>query len=260
MPSLVREFQVDRLHVAVYEDRASMGKAAAAEVAKTIAQRQKASKVANVIFAAAPSQNEFLENLAADKSVDWSKVTGLHMDEYLGISPDHPASFRRYLHEHLFDKVGLAGDQLKLIPGEEAGRPLKTCVAYEDILMAFPPDLVCGGIGENGHIAFNDPPVADFLDPVHIKIVRLDHACRVQQVNDGCFATLDEVPTHAFTLTISALLSAPVLSIVVPGPRKADAVRATLQGPIDEACPASVLRRHVGAKLYLDLESAKYVL
>ncbi len=260
MPTPIREFFVDRLQVLVYEDRAAMGQAAAEDVARTIVQRQKSARMANVIFAAAPSQNEFLATLKGDTSIDWSKVVGVHMDEYLGLAPDHPASFRRYLREHLFDHVPIIPDRLKLIPGEESSRPLRTCLDYEDILNAHPPDLVCGGIGENGHVAFNDPPVADFLDPLQIKIVRLDHACRVQQVHDGCFESIDQVPTHAFTLTIPALLSAPALSIVVPGPRKADAVQATLRGPIDESCPASVLRRHVGAKLYLDRESARFVL
>ena len=182
------------------------------------------------------------------------------MDEYLGLAADHPAAFRRYLREHLFDRVGLPGDRLRLIPGEDVKRPLATCLTYEALLRAAPTDIVCAGIGENGHLAFNDPPVADFLDPVLIKPVRLDHACRVQQVNDGCFASIDDVPTHAYTLTVPALLSAPFVSLCVPGPRKAEAVRATLRDPIAEACPATALRRHPGAVLHLDLESAALVL
>ncbi|MFO0908265.1 MAG: 6-phosphogluconolactonase [Isosphaeraceae bacterium] len=260
VPAPIRSFQVDQLRVAVYEDRAQMGRAAASAVAAAIATRQAAANRVNVVFAAAPSQNEFLETLGSDPAIDWSRVHGFHMDEYLGLGPEHPASFRRYLHEHIFRKVGLSGDRLHLIPGEQAERPLATCLAYEDLLRAEPTDIVCAGIGENGHLAFNDPPVADFLDPVLIKVVRLDHECRVQQVHDGCFASIDDVPTHAFTLTVPALLKAPVVSVVVPGPRKADAVRATLQGPIAETCPASALRRHPGAVLYLDRESARHVL
>ena len=256
MTTPIAQFAVDRLEVLVFEDRAALGHAAAQDVARTIAQRQKSASVANIIFAAAPSQNEFLDCLVQDSTIDWSKVIGLHMDEYLGLAADHPASFRCYLREHLFDRVGLTGERLKLIPGEDISRPLRTCLHYEDILKTHPPDLVCGGIGENGHLAFNDPPVADFLDPLPIKVVRLDHACRVQQVHDGCFDSIEDVPTHAYTLTITALLSAPSLAIVVPGPRKAQAVHDTLRGPINEACPASILRRHVGAKLYLDRESA----
>jgi glucosamine-6-phosphate deaminase len=259
-PQPVTEFRVDQLEVSVYEDRAQMGRAAATAVARAVAARQAAAGRANVVFAAAPSQDEFLDTLAADPSVDWSRVYGFHMDEYLGLGPDHPASFRRYLNEHLFRRAGLTPDRLRLIPGEKAERPLKTCLDYEEFLLAEPTDVVCAGIGENGHLAFNDPPVADFLDPVLIKVVRLDPPCREQQVHDGCFAALGEVPTHAYTLTVPAMLRAPVVSVVVPGPRKADAVRATLRGPISEACPASALRRHAGARLYLDRASAKHVL
>jgi glucosamine-6-phosphate deaminase len=259
-PTPVTEFDVDKLKVSVYEDRAAIGRASAQAVVAAIAARQKAAGIARVVFAAAPSQNEFLAALIASKDVNWSKVSGFHMDEYLGLDADHPASFRRYLNEHLFGLVGLGGDRLHLIPGEQASRPLRTCLDYEEILRAQPTDIVCAGIGENGHLAFNDPPVADFLDPVLIKVVRLDQACRVQQVHDGCFPELDDVPTHAFTLTIPALLSAPIVSVVVPGPRKADAVLATLKGPISESCPASALRKHVGAHLYLDRESARHVL
>ncbi len=144
--------------------------------------------------------------------------------------------------------------------GEQTESPLQTCLAYEKLLRSEPTDIVCAGIGENGHLAFNDPPVADLLDPVLIKVVRLDTACRTQQLNDGCFDRIEDVPTHAYTLTVPALLAAPVVSVVVPGPRKAEAVLATLRGPIGEACPASALRRHAEAILHLDRDSARYVL
>ena len=258
-PSPIAEFTADRLRVLVFDDRAQLGRAAAADVARAIAARQDEAGRANVVFAAAPSQDEFLASLVAVDRHDWSRVFGFHMDEYLGLSPDHPASFRRYLHEHLFRLVDISPDRLRLIPGEATDRPLRTCLDYEDRLKAEPTDVVCAGIGENGHLAFNDPPVADFLDPVQIKVVRLDHACRVQQVNDGCFDRLEDVPTHAYTLTMPALLSAPIVAVVVPGPRKAEAVLSTLNGPISESCPASALRRHEGATLYLDRESARLV-
>ncbi len=256
----VAEFAVDSLRVVVHEDRARMGRAAAEGVARIIADRQGAAARAHVVFAAAPSQDEFLAALVAYRGIDWSRVVGFHMDEYLGIGPDHPASFRRYLQEHLFRWAGLDGDRLRLIPGEEADRPLRACLDYEDRLLIEPVDVVCAGIGENGHLAFNDPPVADFLDPVRVKVVRLDAACRVQQVHDGCFDRLEDVPTHAYTLTIPALMAAPVVSVVVPGPRKAEAVLATLRGPIGENCPATALRNHPGAVLHLDRESAARVL
>jgi glucosamine-6-phosphate deaminase len=256
----IARFSVDSLDVLVFENRALAGRAAAQAIAGSIAARQRAAGRANVIFAAAPSQNEFLAGLVAGKGVDWTRVVAFHMDEYLGIDSDHPASFRRFLQEHLFRLVGMGADRLRLIPGEQSLRPLETCLDYEEKLKTEPPDIVCAGIGENGHLAFNDPPVADFLDPVLVKVVRLDAACRAQQLNDGCFQKLGDVPTHAYTLTIPALMTAPVISVVVPGPRKANAVLTTLRGPIIEACPATALRRHAGAKLYLDRDSARLVL
>lgn len=258
-PEPIEKFEVGKLKVEVYEDRARMGRAAGAAVAGWIAERQKEAGAANVVFAAAPSQDEVLASLVADVGVDWERVRAFHMDEYLGLGPGHPASFRRYLSEHLFGLVGLSGDRLNLIEGERAGSPLGVCLEYEGRLKRDPVDVVCAGIGENGHLAFNDPPVADFLDPVGVKVVRLDHACRVQQVNDGCFREIGEVPTHAYTLTITALMAAGRMAVVVPGPRKARAVEAALRGPVDESCPASVLRNHPGAVLYLDRESARLV-
>jgi glucosamine-6-phosphate deaminase len=190
----IAQFTVDSLQVVVHEDRAQTGRAAAWTVARTIASRQAESGRANVVFAAAPSQNEFLASLVAHPEIDWSRVVGFHMDEYLGVGPDHRASFRRYLQERLFRLAGLSDDRLRLIPGEQADRPLKTCLEYEDKLLAEPTDIVCAGIGENGHLAFNDPPVADSLDPVLVKVVRLDAACRTQQLNDGCFDRIEDVP------------------------------------------------------------------
>jgi len=259
-PPPIARFTVESLDVLVFENRALAGHAAAQAVAREIRHRQHVAGQATLILAAAPSQNEFLAGLVADTEIDWARVVAFHMDEYLGLEPDHPASFRRFLQEHLFRLVGLDGAQVRLIPGEQTDRPLQTCLAYEERLLAEPPDIVCAGIGENGHLAFNDPPVADFLDPVLVKVVRLDAACRNQQVNDGCFERLTDVPNHAYTLTIPALLRAQVVSVVVPGPRKANAVLTTLQGPISEACPATALRRHPGAKLYLDADSARLVL
>lgn len=257
-PVPIARFTVDELQVQVFEDRGQAGRAAAESVARTIAERQAAAGRANVVFAAAPSQNEFLAGLVAARGVDWGRVVGFHMDEYLGLSADHPASFRRYLYEHLFGLVDLK--TLHLIPGERTERPLRACLEYEDLLLANPTDVVCAGIGENGHLAFNDPPVADFADPVLIKVVKLDEPCRIQQVNDGCFGELSEVPTHAFSLTVPALLRAPVMSVVVLGPRKAEAVLATLKGPVGESCPATALRRRPGATLYLDRDAARLVL
>jgi glucosamine-6-phosphate deaminase len=256
----IAQFSVDSLNVQVYEDRALAGRAAAQAVSQEIHDRQTASERVNLIFAAAPSQNEFLAGLVASKNIDWSRIVAFHMDEYLGLAADHPVSFRRYLQEHLFRLVGLDREQLRLIPGEQVERPLQTCLDYEQRLLDESTDIVCAGIGENGHLAFNDPPVADFLDPVLVKVVRLDPACRAQQLHDGGFDQIEDVPSHAYTLTIPALLRAPVVSVIVPGPRKANAVLTTLRGPISEACPATALRRHPGATLYLDRDAARLVL
>lgn len=260
-PQPFHEFSVDSLRVRIFDDRSLAGRAAGLDVARAIARRQSEAGRANVVFAAAPSQNEVLAALVADKSIDWSRVFGFHMDEYLGLPSDHPASFRRYLQEHLFRIVGLPADRLRLIAGEQTDRILAVCLEYEQALKNEPTDVVCAGIGENGHIAFNDPPVADFIDPVLIKVVRLDHACRMQQVNDAdCFREIDDVPTHALTLTIPALVRARTLAVVVPGPRKANAVLSTIQGPIGEACPATALRNHPGATLYLDRDSSRLII
>lgn len=259
-PKPIKDFRADALRVLVFENRAQMGRAAAEHVGRVLIERQSQAKQVNAVFAAAPSQNEFLAGLVAMQGIDWSRISAFHMDEYLGIDPDHPASFRRFLHEHLFRLASVPAENLHLIPGEQTDRPLRVCLEYEDRLLANPLDVVCGGIGDNGHLAFNDPPVADFLDPVKIKVVRLDQACREQQVNDGCFPTIEDVPAHAYTLTIPALLAAPVVSLTVPGPRKAEAVLETVNGPISEACPSTILRRHEGATLFLDRDAAKLVL
>lgn len=255
-PAPTRQFPAGEARVEVFASRADAGLAAALDVASAIRNLQDEGGEARAVFAAAPSQDEFLEALRRDPRIAWDRLTAYHMDEYLGLAADHPASFRLYLREHLFDPAGIPAERLHLIPGEASDRPGRICLGYEEALRLAPPQIVCGGIGENGHLAFNDPPVADFLDPVWMKVVRLDDACRTQQVHDGCFATIDDVPRHAFTLTIPALMAAPLVSIVVPGPRKAEAVRGALTGPISEACPASVLRTHPGARVYLDRDSA----
>ena len=245
----------DSLQVEVWPDRPSMGRAAAAFVAQAMREHAQKHDETRMIFAAAPSQNEMLESLVGTAGLEWSRVRGFHMDEYLGLAGDHPASFRNFLNHKIFQRVGILPEKLHLVPGERTERPMMACLAYEELLRAYPVDILCAGIGENGHLAFNDPPVADFLDPVLIKIVRLDPACRQQQVNDGCFARIEDVPTHAFTLTVPALMAAPTACIVVPGPLKRAAVKGALFGPIDEQNPATALRRHAGARLFLDKDS-----
>lgn len=255
-PTGLQTFRQDQLAVEVHPDRAAAGRAAGERAADAIRKALGQKGFARVIFAAAPSQDETLAALAKAPGIDWNRVTALHMDEYLGIDPGHPASFRRYLREHILEPAGFAPDQFRPIPGESADLPGRIALAYEEELRSSPIDLVCAGIGENGHLAFNDPPVADFLDPLRVKVVRLDEACRQQQVNDGCFPRIEDVPTHAYTLTVPALLSGARLVVTVPGPRKADAVYTTIRGPIGEACPATALRNHPDVTLYLDRDSA----
>ena len=232
-----------------------MGRAAATHVTKLLERVLQAQGTARVVFACAPSQDEFLAELVrvARGRIDWTRVTVFHMDEYVGIAAAHAASFRNYLRSHLLAHITpeafhpLSGDAAD--PADEAKR-------YAALLDAAPIDLICLGIGENGHIAFNDPPVADFDDAVSVKIVELDLACRQQQVNDGCFPALSAVPTHALSLTIPVFRRAKNLSVVVPGPRKAAAIRAALRDEIATACPATILRTHAAATLFLDPASS----
>lgn len=245
----------DRLQVWVHPDRASAGVAAAREAAVAINAAVAGQGSARIVLACAPSQDEMLGALAAAK-VDWPRVTVFHMDEYIGLEAGHLASFRRYLHGHFLSHVRPAA--FHGISGEAADAAAE-CRRYAALLAVAPLDLVCLGIGENGHLAFNDPPVADFADPEPVKVVELDEACRRQQVNDGCFASLDEVPRRALTLTIPTLLSARRLIATVPGMRKATAVRAALREPVSTACPASALRTHASATLHLDPPAASAV-
>jgi glucosamine-6-phosphate deaminase len=205
-----------------------------------------------MIFAAAPSQEEFLAALAAQENIDWHHVTAFQMDEYIGLPTDAPQSFGRFLRERFFSAVRPGTVHFFSLEGNAADE----IVRYSRLIRESPPDIVCAGIGENGHLAFNDPSVADFADSAVIKEVHLAERSRQQQVHDGCFATVEEVPTSALTLTIPILFSAPYFSCVVPGPRKAEAVRQMLLGPIATDCPASILRRHPCAVLHLDMESA----
>ena len=229
-----------------------MGAAAAVLVAESIRAACDARGEARVIFACAPSQDEFL-NALVEEEIDWARVVVFHMDEYAGLTADHPRSFRRYLREHLVERIpaprAVHWIQAENDPAAEGAR-------YAELLSEKPLDLTCMGIGENGHLAFNDPPVADFKDPLLVKKVQLDDLCKRQQVNDGCFPTVDAVPPFALTLTIPALIGARRISCVVPGGRKAAAVWDALLGPVSASCPASILRSHPNAVLHLDSDSA----
>lgn len=252
---LVKTIQTNRLVTQVYETRRESGIAAAKAAAAAIRTVLQEKDFANVIFAAAPSQNEMLEALL-EEDVAFERINAFHMDEYVGLSREDPPSFARYLTDHLFAKAPF--HSVSLIP---ARQPRETaCQEYAGLLKKNPPDLVCMGIGENGHIAFNDPPAADFKDPEMMKVVQLDDICRQQQVNDKCFSAIDLVPKFALTLTVPALMGAKYLVCTVPGPTKAAAVKAMLHGTIGEHCPATALRLHGHAEMFLDADSAKYVL
>lgn len=249
--STVVEKTVDRLTVKVYADRRALGAAAGADVAARIRQLQAEGRNLRMIFAAAPSQNDMLETLVAARGIDWSRVTAFHMDEYIGLAADAPQRFGTYLRQHIFDRV--KPGRVHLI---DSGNSIDDeCRRYGALLREAPIDIVCLGIGENGHIAFNDPPVADFADSQTIKPVPLDDACRQQQVNDGCFPSFAAVPTHAVTLTIPTLLAGAHLFCSVPGATKRQAVQRTLNGPISTECPSTILRRHGNCTLYTDRDS-----
>ncbi|GIK71933.1 MAG: glucosamine-6-phosphate deaminase [Chloroflexota bacterium] len=250
----LRTFQVDRLPVAVYASNAALGAAAAEDARRLIQAAIAARGEARIILATGNSQLSFLHALRELGGIEWRKVTVFHMDEYVGIDPTHPASFPRFLHEHIIDYV--QPGRFYPVPGRPAD-VAQACREYEALLRAGPLDLVALGWGENGHIAFNDPPFADFADPVWVKVVELAEASRRQQVGEGHFATLADVPTHAITLTVPALLAPRAILAIVPEARKAAAVRACLLEPISPDRPGSVLRTVDHARLYLDVDSAQ---
>jgi len=242
-----------RLRVEVFPSRPMMGLASARAVAEAIRGLIARDGRAAVIFASAPSQNEFLAALRQESGIDWPKLTAFHLDEYVGIAPDHPASFRRFLVDRLFAHVKLAAfhgldGQAKDLAAE--------CARYAALLRQEAPALAILGIGENGHLAFIDPPVCDFSERADVRVVDLDEPCRRQQVNDGCFPSLAEVPRTALSLTVPFLMSVPRAVAIVPGPAKRAAITAAIRGPVTTACPASILRRHRDATVFLDEDSA----
>ena len=250
----MKTLKKDKLVVEIYENRTLMGEAAARDIKAKIAELLAEKAEINMIFAAAPSQNDVLKSLVEDKEIEWNRVNAYHMDEYIGLDKDAPQGFGNFLKDHIFGLVPFKSVNYIDITATD---PEKEAERYGNLLDKNPTDIVIMGIGENGHIAFNDPPVADFKDKKTVKPVKLDEVCRQQQVNDGCFASIDKVPTHAMTLTVPTLVKAPYLFCIVPAPTKAKAVYETLNGSIDEHCPASILRTHDNAKLYLDDQSSK---
>jgi glucosamine-6-phosphate deaminase len=253
---LKRNFRADELNVYVYESRPALGSAAASVIAAEIRRAIQERGKATVILASAPSQNEFLANLAAAQDIDWSRVTAFHLDEYLGMDDRAPQSFRRFLIDRLVNKVPLG--QFHGLRGD-AGDGNDEAKRYAELLEQDPPDFAVLGIGENGHLAFIDPPFCHFNDPESVKVVQLDDICRNQQVNDGAFASLDEVPKDALSLTIPTLMARPKLFAIAPGPAKRLAIKNTVEGPVSTTCPASILRTHRDAHLFIDVVSAEYL-
>lgn len=247
----VRRF--GELRVEIHDDPLALGRAAAATAAAAVREAIARDGRARVIFATGTSQLTFFAALSEARDVAWDKVEAFHMDEYLGLDEQHPASFRGFLRRELVTPLGIG--RFHGIDGDP-DRADATIAAYVARLREAPIDLCCMGIGENGHLAFNDPPFARFDDPEPARVVRLDQVSRRQQVGEGHFAGLADVPTHAITLTIPTLLDAGRVNVVAPEARKAEPVRAALEGPVDPGCPASILQQAPHATAYLDRAAA----
>ena len=247
------EFVKDKLAVKIFNTRDEMGKQAATDVAACIKKLLSEKEEINMIFAAAPSQNDMLLHICSDPEIEWERINAFHMDEYVGLAKDAPQGFGNFLNDRIFSKKPFKSVNFIRCDAPDAEAE---CERYSALLKANPTDIVCMGIGENGHIAFNDPHVAEFDDKKVVKTVELDEVCRMQQVNDGCFAKLDDVPKQALTLTIPTLTAGKYLFCVVPAPTKANAVKNTVEGEITPDCPASILRKHDNAILYCDSDSA----
>lgn len=248
----MRELQKDKLKVKIFESRAELGSAASQELAEKITELLKTREYINIIFASAPSQNEFLAELSK-QDIAWERINAFHMDEYVGLDKDASQGFGNFLRDRIFNKVNCR--EVNYLNGN-AFDIQEECERYASLLTKYPTDIVCLGIGENTHLAFNDPHVADFNDPLIVKVVDLDEDCRTQQVNDGCFARIDDVPTHALTITMPALVKSTFAYAIVPGNFKANAIFHTLNSEISELYPSTILRRHDHVTLFLDEDSA----
>ncbi|WP_419034233.1 glucosamine-6-phosphate deaminase [Dysgonomonas gadei] len=245
-------FKKNKLTVKIYTTTKEMSVNAALDVSTQIKELLSRSEHINMIFAAAPSQSEFLKELVSYKDIDWGRINAFHLDEYINLSDDAPQRFGNFLKKEIFGLLPFRN--IYYLDGNKPAD--EECIRYTALLENYPPDIVCLGIGENGHIAFNDPHVADFNDTEMVKAVTLDEMCRQQQVNDKCFVRIEDVPKQALTLTIPALLSAGYLYCIVPFKSKSQAVYNMINGDISEACPASILRTEDDVILYLDKDSA----
>lgn len=240
--------------VKVLSSREELGRVAGEEIENKIVELLASKQEIRMIFAAAPSQNETLEYLVQSKRIEWNRIVGFNLDEYIGLGEGAPQLFASYLNEKLFNRVRFKN--VFLLNG--SGNIQEELSRYETLLSQAPVDIVCLGIGENGHIAFNDPSIADFEDPLVVKLVKLDMESRLQQVHDGCFEKLSDVPTKALTLTIPTIMNADALFCMVPGSNKKEAVFHTLNSSITREWPATILRNHPDCKFYFDEESISF--
>ena len=238
---------------AVYKTKGDMGAAAGSTAAGAIRRAIADKNQASIILATGASQFEMLEHLTSVDTIDWSKVTMFHLDEYIGLGPDHPASFRKYLRERFVDRVG----RLKAVHfvNGDAKDPAAECRRLGDLIRAHPIDVACVGIGENSHLAFNDPP-ADFETEEPYLVVDLDERCRRQQLGEGWFDSFEAVPSQAISMSIQQILKSRRIVVTVPDRRKAEAVRNALEGPVTPRCPASILQQHENCLIFLDEPAA----
>src|SRR5438874_1706769 len=239
------------MEVKTYVDRLTMSRAAARHAAEALRDEIGARGAARIVAATGASQFDFLEALTAAPAIDWTRVEMFHLDEYVGLPLNHPASFRKYLLERLIHKVGIT--RYHLLDGN--GNPTEAVRRVGEALRSAPVDVAFAGIGENGHLAFNDPP-ADFQTEDAYLVVTLDEACRRQQVGEGWFADISEVPRQAISMSVRQILKSKEIIAVVPDARKAQAVKLCFEGEISPMTPASILRTHPAATLYLDKASA----
>lgn len=253
----MKAFFKDKLKVNVYDTRKEMGESAAKLAAQCLRILLQSKDEVNIIFAAAASQREFLAAIAKEKDIAWTRVNAFHMDEYIGLPVLHPQRFGNFLDKHIFSKLPLK----KVYYLNEDGNDTEAeSQRYAALLERMTPDITFMGIGENTHLAFNDPHVADFNDPVLVKIIDLDEPCKLQQVHDGCFPTIADVPSYAYTLTIPALLQSKHIFCMVPGKNKAQAVKYTLNEVPSAKYPSTSLRNHPDATLFVDQDSASLIL
>lgn len=250
---MTKTLKKDELMIKIFENRELLGKSAAEDGIKKLEILTKNNSEVNVIFAAAPSQVEFLRNLAESNNIIWTKVNAFHLDEYIGLEEDSDELFSKFLEDNIFSKVEFKNVYTMNFSNRDIDDEIKR---YSTIIDEHPIDIAFIGVGENGHIAFNDPPVADFTDEKTVKKVTLDNKCRQQQVNDGCFDNIMDVPKEAATVTIPTIMKSKNIYCMVPGKTKSKAIGDMINGPITTNCPASILRKHNNCTLYLDIDSS----